>query len=378
MLPGPSPAFVQPDGKRQRGVESKGGENATDEQQATERRIGLYEQVEDPAVLDRALQASHESVLIAAERSLRTYAEDLKHMNDIAMATAAKKLRELRSSTLQDMTSFRDRVCGDVVDQTREELDLLRSEWYGDVRAEAEKAKQEVHEASITAQHDIHELLSAHRRFVAQAQDVLTTSPMVDAHEAAMSTALVEYQLKILEANTSNKGEVGLMKERLRQLEKVVALLSNSSNVESLEIAGSYSPTISPASETLAPLKKKTTNASGGGAAPPPKGQSMAHSPSQTPQRVPPQKKDGSAVAELGISVKEAADGVVVVDVVPNSIAAEHQLGSGHIISHVDRTSVSSPTTFETALNACSGESFKLTTFDPQQGRVRVITITST
>ncbi|RNF11849.1 hypothetical protein TraAM80_00684 [Trypanosoma rangeli] len=89
-----------------------------------------------------APKAAEAGDVLATERTLRSYAEDLKMINDIAMATSSKKLREMKTSTSTEMVAFRDRVVRDTWERTREELDSLRMGWLESMKEEVERAKK--------------------------------------------------------------------------------------------------------------------------------------------------------------------------------------------------------------------------------------------
>ncbi|KAK7197223.1 hypothetical protein NESM_000668200 [Novymonas esmeraldas] len=361
------------------------------EQQAEDRRRQLmYKQVEDPAALDDALRASHESVLIAAERSLQTYAEDLKHINDIAMATSAKQLRAMRVETQQQMESFRDRVCSDVVERTKEELEEVRGELATSVRADASDMVRQLQEVSLTAEQQLHTMTCAYSDFVAHAHDALTVAPLVDAHKAATAVAYVQEHLTCIEATTATRSEVGMLGERLKDLERIVAALSS---VADTPDAATRVALVQPLStpqpqqqQQRPPLSLRSASHSNPPSRlpSPPRSQASASASrsasAQGRPRSPPlamaRPRARETLAErLGVCVEAAEDGVVLTSVVPGSPADLSQLGVGHIISHVGRAAVATPTAFEQALRASDGPSAKITTYNPFHGRIRVLSL---
>jgi hypothetical protein len=390
------------------------------ERSAADRRTQLmYRQVEDPEVLDDALRASHESVLIAAEQSLQTYAEDLKHMSDIAMATTAKQLRAMRVETQQQMEAFRDRVCASVVSQTRDELEVMRSEFGISVKEDVSKEVRQLQGMCLDAQRKVQELTTSFAEFVAQTHEAATVMPLTDAHEALVAVTYVQARMDDVEAATASRADVETLQNRLRELERVVATLgaavgvphttatatgsttsepavasflepvptsappplaTSSALAHSLSLSNAQSTPASwslsrpsPASNKAATVNASSSNVLNG------KEQQVVVSSSSRP--TPPAPTAASAAApktcaeRLGVSVKSAEEGVVLTEVLPDSVAAQHQLGAGHIISHVGRVAVATPPAFEAALQASEGQPLKLTTYDPFQGRVRVLTI---
>ncbi|KAG5463866.1 hypothetical protein LSCM1_00039 [Leishmania martiniquensis] len=365
------------------------GGDACERQLADWRTQILTKQVNDPGVLDDVLRASHETVLVAAERSLQTYAEDLKHINDIAMATSAKQLRAMRVETQQQMEAFRDRVCGSVVEQTKEELEMIRSELAASVRADVSDMVQQLHQVSLVAQRQLQEITSSYTDFVAQAHDVLTVAPLADAYEAVKTVEYMQEQVEYMGTTMAVKSDVETLEERLKDLEGIVATLGSSVWKRNAS-AVAAPPCHVPADASPRPLAQQnpspaTRSVSRGRSTPkspsppslalrPHSGSAKDRLPSPSPvSSHPPARK--TLTERLGVTVKAAADGVALTSVSPESPAATHRLGAGHIISHVGRTAVVTPAAFEEALRASEGQTVRITTFDPYKGRVRVLTV---
>ena len=390
------------------------------ERSAADRRADLmYRQVEDPEALDDALRASHESVLIAAEQSLQTYAEDLKHMNEIAMATSAKQLRTMRVETQTQMEAFRDRVCASVVTQTRDELEVMRSEFGAAVKEDASAMVRQLHEVSLAAQRQVQELTNSYAEFVAETHAATVTLPLADAHDALTAVEFVQERVDSVAAAAASHADLEALETRLRELEKVVATLGSAVSAPPATADGSSLARLTPVPQpplatTVATADMSSTLASslslnnGQGSTPQPgapalsraqtsarpaagkteqnstnkssgtgrgKQQTAAPSPPPPPVPQPPASAPTTCAERLGVVVESAEEGVVLTQVLLNSIAANHQLGAGHIISHVGRVAVTSPASFEAALQASEGQALKLTTYDPFQGRIRVLTI---
>ncbi|CAM43801.2 conserved hypothetical protein [Leishmania braziliensis MHOM/BR/75/M2904] len=380
-----------------RATSSTGPANCTDrapgdarERQAADRRIQLmYKQAEDPEVLDDALRASHETVLIAAERSLQTYAEDLKHINDIAMATSAKHLRAMRVETQQQMEMFRDRVCGNVVERTKEELEVMRSELTASVRDDISDMVRQLHQVSLSTQQQLQELTSSYTDFVAQAHDVLTAAPLADVYETVKTVEYMQKQMDCMEATALSKSDVKALEERLKHLECTVATLGPVAEKSDGAATAASRDSVSTNVPLPLPLSQQKSLPSNGSVphrsprskstSPPPSHVHISQSASAKDQPLsttaasrPPVQR--TLAERLGVTVEAAEDGVVLVGVSPGSAAAAHRLGVGHIISHVGRTAVATPAAFEEALRASGGLVVKITTYDPFNGRVRVLT----
>ncbi|CAJ1014454.1 hypothetical protein, conserved [Leishmania lindenbergi] len=380
-----------------RATSSTGPANCTDrapgdarERQAADRRIQLmYKQAEDPEVLDDALRASHETVLIAAERSLQTYAEDLKHINDIAMATSAKHLRAMRVETQQQMEMFRDRVCGNVVERTKEELEVMRSELTASVRDDISDMVRQLHQVSLSTQQQLQELTSSYTDFVAQAHDVLTAAPLADVYETVKTVEYMQKQMDCMEAKALSKSDVKALEERLKNLECTVATLGPVAEKSDGAATAASRDSVSTNVPLPLPLSQQKPIPSNGSVShrsprskstsPPPSHVHLSQSASARDQPLsttaasrPPVQR--TLAERLGVTVEAAGDGVVLVGVSPGSAAAAHRLGVGHIISHVGRTAVATPAAFEEALRASGGLVVKITTYDPFNGRVRVLT----
>ncbi|CAJ1012514.1 hypothetical protein Q4I28_007827 [Leishmania naiffi] len=380
-----------------RATSSTGPANCTDrapgdarERQAADRRIQLmYKQAEDPEVLDDALRASHETVLIAAERSLQTYAEDLKHINDIAMATSAKHLRAMRVETQQQMEMFRDRVCGNVVERTKEELEVMRSELTASVRDDISDMVRQLHQVSLSTQQQLQELTSSYTDFVAQAHDVLTAAPLADVYETVKTVAYMQKQMDCMEAKALSKSDVKTLEERLKNVECTVATLGPVAEKSDGAATAASRVSVSTSVPLPLPPSQQKPNSSNGSlphrsprsksTSPPPSHAHLSQSASArekplstTAASRPPVQR--TLAERLGVTVEAAEDGVVLVGVSPGSAAAAQRLGVGHIISHVGRTAVATPAAFEEALRASGGLVVKITTYDPFNGRVRVLT----
>ncbi|KAG5488435.1 hypothetical protein JIQ42_00040 [Leishmania sp. Namibia] len=361
------------------------------ERQPEDRRTALiYKQVEDPDAFDDMLRASHETVLIAAERSLQTYTEDLKHINDIAMAASAKQLRAMRVEAQQQMEAFRDRVCGSVVEQTKEELEMMRSELAASVRADVGDMVRQLHQVSLRAQQQLQELTSSYTDFVAQAHDVLTAAPLADTCEAVKTVTYMQEQLESVVTAVAAKSDVETLEERLKDLEGIVATLGSVAWKPDTSATAAPPQRVSTDASSALPLSQQKPVPSGRSVS---RGRStsksssplsLAHRPQTAsakdrPASPPPASSrppGRRTLAErLGVMVKGAEDGVVLAGVSPGSAAAAHRLGVGHIISHVGRTAVETPAAFEEALRANEGQAVRITTFDPYKGRVRVLTV---
>lgn len=372
------------------------------ERGAADRRTQLmYRQVEDPEALDDALRASHESVLIAAEKSLQTYAEDLRHMNEIAMATAAKQLRSMRVETQQQMEEFRDRVCAGTVSQTREELEVMRSEFGASVKEDVSAMVRQLHEVSLRAQQQVQELTASFGEFVADTHAATVVVPLGDAHEALAAVEFMEERMSCVEAAAASRADVDTLESRLRELERVVAALGSAisappngngapplpaltavmPDLESTALATSLSLSngqVAPAAKQVSrqPLDPQSSLEDVNAAAREPTA-SKAAAP-LVPAAAGVAAPSPSTCAErLGLVVESAEEGVVLSTVAPDSVAAHHQLGAGHIVSHVGRVAVTTAAAFEAALQSSEGQALKLTTYDPFQGRIRILTIPS-
>ncbi|KPI88203.1 hypothetical protein ABL78_2707 [Leptomonas seymouri] len=385
------------------------------ERYAADRRTELmYRQVEDPEALDDALRASHESVLIAAEQSLQTYTEDLRHMKEIAMATSAKQLRAMRVETQQQMEAFRDRVCSSVVSQTKDELEVMRSEFGASVKEDVSDMVRQLHEASITAQRQVQELTTSFAEFLSEAREATTVAPLQDAHEALAAVGYMQEKVACMEAAAASTADIEALEARLERLELVVATLGSAVNgvphtavlssattaephehaMEGLSAALTlttppFMPTVTEADTSPAlasalslshshaaptsnhpPLPSFRTPAAANLARKVDSSKEQAAAPFPAPSSA---RKTGAEL--LGVVIESAEDGVMVSQVLPDSVAAHHQLGVGCIISHVGRVAVTTPEAFETALQASEARPLRLTTYDPCQGRVRVLTI---
>ncbi|AYU83386.1 hypothetical protein, conserved [Leishmania donovani] len=363
----------------------------TRERQAADRRTQLmYKQVEDPEALDDALRASHETVLIAAERSLQTYTEDLKHINDIAIATSAKQLRAMRVETQQQMEAFRDRVCGSVVAQTKEELEVIRSELAASVRADVSDMVRQLHQVSFSTQQQLQQLTSSYTDFVAQAHDALAVAPLADAYEAVKTVEYMQEQLKCIEAAAATRSDMETLEERLKDLESIMATLGSAARTPDAGAAAApregFSMNVPPPLQ-LSQQELVPSNRSASHRSQTPKSTSPLPSrlhvprsataksrPSSSPPALPRPPSQRTLAERLGVTVEAVEDGVVLAEVLPGSVAAAHRLGVGHIISHVGRTVVKTPAAFEEALRAIEGQAVKITAYDPFNGRVRVLT----
>ncbi|KPA79874.1 hypothetical protein ABB37_04947 [Leptomonas pyrrhocoris] len=389
------------------------------ERYAADRRTQLlYRQVEDSEALDDALRASHESVLIAAEQSLQTYAEDLKNMNEIAMATSAKQLRAMRVETQEQMEAFRDRVCASVVTQTRDELDVMRSEFGASIKEDVGDMVRQLHEVSLTAQRQVQALAKSFAEFVAQTHEATAVVPLQDAHDALAAVEYVQERMDCVEAAVASRADVDTLQKRLQEVERLVATLGSAMN-------GVLQAAVSPPAAAATPCEHAMTsvaaappltppppikpsvrghetpsalanslpldNAPKASAAPPSRTQASAMPVDSNSAREvqaatpsPPLPPPSASIAipktgaeRLGVAVEGAEEGVVLAKVLPDSTASNHQLGTGHIISHVGRVAVTTPAAFEAALQSSEGQPLKLTTYDPFQGRIRVLTIQS-
>ncbi|CBZ25880.1 conserved hypothetical protein [Leishmania mexicana MHOM/GT/2001/U1103] len=361
------------------------------ERQAADRRTQLmYKQVEDPEALDDALRASHETVLIAAERSLQTYTEDLKHINDIAMATSAKQLRAMRVETQQQMEAFRDCVCGSVVAQTKEELEVIRSELVASVRADVSDMVSELHQVSLSTQQQLQQLTSSYTDFVAQAHDALTIAPLADAHEAVKTVEYMQEQLKCIEAAAATRSDVEALGKRLKDLESVMTTLRSVPRTPDIGTAAAsrdgfsmnvpLPPALSQQKPVLSNRRASNRSQTPKSTSPPllhlhvSRSGSVKGETSSPPPASPTPPAQRTLAERLGVTVEAAEDGVVLAEVLPGSAAAAHRLGVGHVISHVGRTAVTTPAVFEEALRAIEGQAVRITAYDPFNGRVRVLT----
>ncbi|GET93101.1 hypothetical protein, conserved [Leishmania tarentolae] len=360
------------------------------ERQAADRRTQLmYKQVEDPETLDNVLRASHETVLIAAERSLQTYTEDLKHINGIAMATSAKQLRATQVETQQQMEAFRDRVCGSVVAQTTEELEVMRSELVASVRGDVSDMVQRLHQVSLDTEQKLQQLTSSYTEFVAEAHNAFTMAPLADYYDAVKTVEYMQEKLKCIEATAASRLDVETLEDRLKDLEKIMSTLGSVASTPKAGAAAmpreGFSMNVPP---PLSGWQQKTvlSNRSTSHRSETPKSTSPLSSHLHTSQSTSVKDRSSSPPAasprppvqrtlaeRLGVTVEAAADGVAIADVFPGSAAAGHRLGVGHIISHINRTAVTTPTSFEEALRANEGQPVKITAYDPFNGRVRVL-----
>ncbi|KAF8297557.1 hypothetical protein TcYC6_0080330 [Trypanosoma cruzi] len=284
---------------------------------------------------------TEKGVLLAAERTLRAYASDLRKINDIAMATSSKKLREMKTSNFTEMAAFRDRVVSDTVDRAREELELLRMGWLESMNTEVERAKMEVHKVGLSSQKALQKMLEGYRDYVSDGFRLLKTEPLEVMHRAMAECAFCVERLKIMEQQVVPRIEIDALCGRLKSVERVIAQMlkkRHSSGVVDDDI--SAVPTAGP-SET---------------------GASTAAAGDDRP---------------LGLRLRDGGDdveGLIVTEVAPNSLASKARISPGHIISHVGGALVTRRDDFTTAMQK-TGSAAKLTVYDPETAVVRILTL---
>lgn len=344
--------------------------------------------------LQDTVKASHETILLAAEHSLRAYAEDLKKVNEVAMATSAKLLRELRSSTQHEMDGYRDRLCEAAVGQSTRELEVLQMEWLEGVRAEAERLKSDVDLIASQAERAIQEKAADYAAFVARAHEVLNTQLAVDTHEAVAAGAMASVQVNMLSASAAAKADVDLLADRLKQAERAIARMSAHLFPDGDGVEVSYRSDPPPKERQTArektPTRRAGSDRSSAGVSPvvsllmgsrdgPVTG---VNGSANTSLHNPPSalREARWNVPQLAISVEadHSGDGVVVTAVQTGSVGAVAGLKRGFLVSHVDRTGVLSPDDMRRAIDAARSDeaaTVRLTVYDPEAGRVRLVTL---
>ncbi|KEG14220.1 hypothetical protein DQ04_00571150 [Trypanosoma grayi] len=291
--------------------------------------------------VEQAALSAKESVLLAAETSLRSYAADLKKINDIAIATSSKSLRELKTSTSTDMSAFRDRVVRDTVEQTREELDSLRMGWLESMDKDVERLKAEIHQMGLTTQNELRRIVEGCNVFISKGFKLLKAEPLVDVHCAMAQSALSAERVELVERQIVPRAEIDVLCERVKSVERVIAQMVNDARVPAVSCVGA----------ALLPLAESLSNE--GAAA------------------------DPEDAKPLGLQLRDGGDeveGVIITEVTPNSSTEKAKIGVGCIISHVGRTYVSRKSDFAAAVQQ-AGSVVKLTVYDPQTARVRIVTV---
>ncbi|EKF27781.1 hypothetical protein MOQ_008486 [Trypanosoma cruzi marinkellei] len=292
-------------------------------------------------VAQPAAPGAEKDVLLAAERTLRAYASDLRNINDIAIATSSKKLREMKTSNFSEMTAFRDRMVSDAVDRTREELELLRIGWLESMNTEVERAKMEVHKVGLSSQKALHKMLEGYRDYVSDGFRLLKTEPLEVMHRAMAECAFCVERLKIMEQQVVPRIEIDALCGRLKNVERVIAQL----------------------------LKKRHSSGA------------VDDEISAVPAVGPSEAGGSTAAAEgvrpLGLCLQDGGDdveGLIVTEVAPNSLASKARISPGHIISHVGDTLVTRKDDFTAAIQK-TGLAVKITVYDPETSRVRILAL---
>ncbi|RNF17181.1 uncharacterized protein Tco025E_04920 [Trypanosoma conorhini] len=279
--------------------------------------------------------------VLAAEKALHEYAENLRMINDIAMATSSKKLRAMKTSASTEMEAFRDRVLRDTVEQTREELDSLRMGWLESMNTEVERAKAGVHQVALSSQQALYKMVEGYSDYVSTGFQLLTTEPLEVTHRAMAECELCVERIKMLERQAMPRIEVDALHERLKSVERAIAQMGSIGSSARAVEDGTSAP----------PMVRPSRSESCTGAA--------------------------EFVRPLGLRLRDGGDeleGLVVVEVAPNSTAAKAQIRPGHIVTHVGATLVTRQSDFTAAIQG-AGAVVKLTVYDPETAGMRVVTL---
>ncbi|KAH9582148.1 hypothetical protein LSM04_006205 [Trypanosoma melophagium] len=298
-----------------------------DEREAEMHKVSLYTQ---------------EQVLETAEASLHAYAADLKKINDIAMATSSKRLREMKTSTSTEMVEFRDRVVRDTVERTREELNSLRMEWLESMNVEVGRLKADIHNLSTGFQKELSKMRDGYTNYLSKGFELFKTEPLEVAHSLLAECALATRRVELVELQLVPKVEIDVLFERVKSVERAIAHM----------MKGSTRITIPSESTSPSPSLVKLHDRDG-----------------ITP--------DVKHTTPLGLSVRDGGDeveGVIVTQVTPGSAAAKVQIGPDCIISHVGKTPITRRDDFATAVLQAVREVI-LTVYDPRAAKVRIVTL---
>ncbi|ORC93172.1 uncharacterized protein TM35_000024980 [Trypanosoma theileri] len=286
---------------------------------------------------------TQEQVLQTAEASLRAYATDLKKINDIAMATSSKRLREMKTSTSTEMMEFRDRVVRDTVERTREELNSLRMEWLESMNVEVGRLKTDINKLGIESQKEMCKITDAYTNYISKGFELMKTEPLEVAHSVLAECALSASRVELVEQQLVPKVEIDVLCERVKSMERAITQIMRSSS--GLTISNEKNTFLS--SSVVNPHNR-------GGITP-----------------------DVENTTLLGLLVRDGGDeveGVIVTQVTPGSAAATVHIGPDCIISHVGKTPTTRKEDFATAVLQ-AGREVRLTVYDPRTGKVSLVTL---
>lgn len=176
---------------------------------------------------DQAAFCAEERLVDAAEKSLRLYAADLKNMSDIAMATSSKKLREMKTHTFAEMTSFQDRVIKDALRECQAELDSLQAGWLGSMNGEVARLEAEVHQVGLASQKELYRMLEGCSDYMSKGFQLLNTEPLENTHRIMADCMFFVERLKLAERQMVPRVEMDAVCERLKNVERIIARTVN-------------------------------------------------------------------------------------------------------------------------------------------------------
>lgn len=288
----------------------------------------------------------------ATEAQRREWSSEMDALREQSLDRCEREMAESGSRVMGEMEAFKDRVSRAAVAQTREELDVLRAGWIAELQAEVAQSKAELSSAQLAARRDLREAVE---QCPAPVRADTPATLLLKEHLSVVESLHRTEMRKIYE-------EMALIHEEVREIQRAVAKRRcGASNGGASGGAAAASKTPSPVMSSASAQQQQQSFST-------PNTAPLAKSEPFTPEV----KERGIH----GVTFDTCKDGLVVLSVDPGSEAAQRGLKSGCIVSHVGATLLSIPQDLLDYIDNTSESSVKLTTFDPETGRVRFLTLT--
>ncbi|EAN77901.1 uncharacterized protein TEOVI_000296100 [Trypanosoma equiperdum] len=167
-----------------------------------------------------------EHILVAAESSLRSYVTSLKNVNDIAIATSSKNLREMKGRLSADMLSFQERVVRTTVEQMEQELDSLRVSWLESMNREVARVKEELHRMGVGLRRELLGLMEGYSKYMAKGIRLLNVDRLADMHRLTAECMLSAERLALVEKQLVPRVEIHVLHEQVKEIERQLSRIA--------------------------------------------------------------------------------------------------------------------------------------------------------
>ncbi|KAG8347825.1 hypothetical protein ERJ75_000969500 [Trypanosoma vivax] len=177
--------------------------------------------------LQAAVTDAKESVLLMLENSLRSYTANLKSVNDIALATSSKELRQLKSRVHSEMVAFEERVVNSIREEVRSQLDTLRLKWLESICDEVGQLKSELLQVGFGLQREMRRITDECARCGARVAEILKTDRLEAPLRFMEECAHGLERLRIVEEQIIHRVEVSALCERIDNIERRISQLAS-------------------------------------------------------------------------------------------------------------------------------------------------------